>query len=78
MDNPRLMKAKLSQSGVHCTLDWVTACLEWLAAEHPGINQGQALLKLQEQWTLTDITTPGVMERHVLPADLATVSQLLS
>ena len=31
----------------------------------------QVLLKLQEQWSLTDITTPGLMDRFLLPADLA-------
>ena len=55
-DNPRLMKAKLSQSGIHCTLDWVTACLDWLAGEQPGLSSSQVVLKLQEQWLITDIT----------------------
>ena len=36
----------------------------------PGANTTQLLVKLEEQWTLTDITTPGVMERFVLPPDL--------
>lgn len=70
-DNPRLMKAKLSQSGIHCTLDWVTACLDWLAGEQPGLTSSQVVLKLQEQWLITDITTPGVMERQVLPPNLS-------
>ena len=69
-DNPRLMKAKLSQTGIHCSLDWVTACLDWLASEQPGLTNSQVVLKLQEQWLITDITTPGVMERQVLPPDL--------
>ena len=62
-DNPRLLKAKLSQSGIHCSLDWVTACMEWLTSEEPNMSQAQMVLKLQEQWLLTDIMCPGVMER---------------
>ena len=71
MENPRLVKAKLSQSGIHCTLEWVTAGLGWLAQEEPGLRLDQSLVRLQEQWTLTDISVPGVMERAVLPANLA-------
>jgi len=70
-DNPRLMKAKLSQSGIHCSLDWVTACLDWLNGEQPGLTSAQVVLKLQEQWLITDISTPGVMERQVLPPNLS-------
>jgi len=70
-DNPRLMKAKMSQSGIHVSLEWVTACLEWLAGEQPGLDSGQLLLKLKEQWLITDIATPGLMERAVLPENLA-------
>jgi len=70
-DNPRQLKAKLSQSGIHCSLDWVTACMEWLAGDQPGLTAAQVLLKLQEQWLITDITTPGVMERPVLPGNLS-------
>jgi len=72
MHNPQLMKAKLSQTGIHCSLDWVSACLEWLHSEEPGIDQNLCLKKLSEQWTLTDISTPGVMDRYVLPANLDT------
>ena len=71
MNNPRLFKAKLSQSGVHCSLDWVTACLDWLAGDQPGLTTEQTLLKLQDQWTTTDINVPGVMDRPVLPPNLA-------
>eukprot|EP00092_Neocalanus_flemingeri_P015996 GFUD01017314.1.p1 GENE.GFUD01017314.1~~GFUD01017314.1.p1 ORF type:complete len:578 (-),score=233.17 GFUD01017314.1:12-1745(-) len=70
-DNPQLMKAKLSQSGIHCSLDWVTACLDWLTGEQPGLTSAQVLLKLQEQWLITDLTTPGVMDRPVLPPNLS-------
>jgi len=70
-DNPRQLKARLSQSGIHCSLDWVTACMDWLAGDQPGLTAAQVLLKLQEQWLITDITTPGVMERPVLPGNLA-------
>jgi len=70
-ENPRQMKARLSQSGIHCSLDWVTACIDWLAGEQPGLSTSEVLLKLQEQWLITDITTPGVMERPVLPPNLA-------
>jgi len=69
--NPRLMKAKLSQSGIHCTLDWVTACMDWLQEEHQNLSQAQILLKLKEQWLITDIQTPGVMERSVFPPNLS-------
>eukprot|EP00092_Neocalanus_flemingeri_P023050 GFUD01024984.1.p1 GENE.GFUD01024984.1~~GFUD01024984.1.p1 ORF type:complete len:575 (-),score=229.89 GFUD01024984.1:71-1795(-) len=70
-DNPRLMKAKLSQSGIHCSIDWVTACLDWLTGEQPGLTSAQVLLKLQEQWLITDLTTPGVMDRPMLPPNLS-------
>jgi len=70
MDNPQRMKAKLSQTGIHCTLDWVSACLEWLQSEEPGLNEVMCLKKLSEQWSLTDISTPGVMDRFVLPPNL--------
>ena len=70
-DNPRLMKAKMSQSGIHVSLEWVTACMEWLAGEQPGLDSGQLLLKLKEQWLITDIATPGLMDRAVLPENLA-------
>ena len=70
------MKAKLSQRGVHCSLDWVTACLEWLEGDQPGLSQAEAVLRLQEQWTLTDISVPGVMDRPVLPPDLAGQTRL--
>ena len=76
MENPRLLKAKLSQRGVHCSLDWVTACLEWLEGDQPGLSQAEAVLRLQEQWTLTDISVPGVMDRPVLPPDLAGQTRL--
>ena len=71
MSNPRLVKAKLSQGGIHCTLDWVTAGMSWLAEEEPGLRLEQIVVRLQEQWTLTDISVPGVMDRAVLPANLA-------
>ena len=71
MSNPRLVKAKLSQGGIHCTLEWVTAGMEWLAEEGPGLRPEQIVVRLQEQWTLTDISVPGVMDRGVLPANLA-------
>jgi len=71
MPDPRQMKAKLSQSGIHCSLDWVTACMDWLTEEQPGLPNTQVLLKLQEQWLITDITTSGVMERPVLPGNLS-------
>ena len=67
MDNPRLMKAKLSQTGIHCTLEWVEACLGFLQQDCPNLDVQGGIFKLQEQWTLTDITTEGVMERFVLP-----------
>ena len=41
MENPRLMKAKLAQSGLHCSLEWVTECMAWLASEQPGLGQAQ-------------------------------------
>ena len=41
MENPRLMKAKLAQSGLHCSLEWVTECMAWLASEQPGLSQAQ-------------------------------------
>lgn len=67
MDNPRLMKAKLSQTGLHCTLEWVEAFMEWCQEEQPDLDARGLLFKMQEQWTITDITTDGVMERFVLP-----------
>ena len=70
-DNPRHLKARLSQSGIHCSLDWVTACMDWLSGDQPGLTAAQVLLKLQEQWLITDITTPGVMERPVLPVNIS-------
>ena len=70
-DNPRLMKAKMSQSGIHVSLEWVTACMDWLAGEHPGLSSSQMVLKLQEQWLITDLTTPGMMDRAVLPPNLS-------
>ena len=76
LDNPRLYKAKLSQSGVHCTLDWVTGCLQWLREEQPGLSQAQTVVRLQEQWSWTDITEQGVTERPVLPPNLASEAKL--
>ena len=76
MSNPRLVKAKLSQSGIHCTLEWVTAGMEWLADEERGLRLEQIVVRLQEQWTLTDISVPGVMDRAVLPANLAGQSKV--
>ena len=70
------MKAKLAQRGLYCSLEWVTACLEFLHQENPGDSQVQLLFRLEEQWTLTDITTPGVIERSVLPADLGTEAKV--
>ena len=67
MDNPRLMKAKLSQTGLHCTLEWVEAFMDWCQEEQPNLDAKGLLFKMQEQWTITDITTEGVMERFVLP-----------
>ena len=67
MDNPRLMKAKLSQTGLHCTLEWVEAFMDWCQEEQPDLDAKGLLFKIQEQWTITDITTDGVMERFVLP-----------
>ena len=71
MSNPRLVKAKLSQGGIHCTLEWVTAGMAWLAEEEPSIRLEQIVVRLQEQWTLADISVPGIMDRAVLPANLA-------
>ena len=71
METARLVKAKLSQSGIHCSLDWVTAGMSWLAEEEPRLRQDQVVARLQEQWSLTDISVPGVMDRHVLPPNLA-------
>ena len=31
--NPRMMKAKMAQHGLYCTLEWVTAGLDWLQGE---------------------------------------------
>ena len=76
MSNPRLVKAKLSQSGIHCTLEWVTAGMEWLADVEPGLRLEQIVVRLQEQWTLTDISVPGVMDRAVLPANLGGQSKV--
>ena len=67
MDNSRLMKAKLSQTGLHCTLEWVEAFMDWCQEEQPDLDAKGLLFKMQEQWTITDITTDGVMERYVLP-----------
>ena len=66
-----MVKAKLSQTGLHCSLDWVTAGLSWLAEEEPGLRLDQVVVRLQEQWTLADISVPGVMDRPVLPANMA-------
>ena len=71
MDNPRLMKAKLSQTGLHCTLEWVEAFMDWCREEQPGLDMTGLLFKMQEQWTITDITTDGVMERFVLPPGIS-------
>jgi len=71
MDNPRLMKAKLSQTGLHCTLEWVEAFMDWCREEQPGLDVTGLLFKMQEQWTITDITTDGVMERFVLPPGIS-------
>ena len=71
MSNPRLVKAKLSQAGIHCTLEWVAAGMSWLAEDEPSLRLEQIVVRLQEQWTLADISTPGVMDRAVLPANLA-------
>ena len=70
------MKAKLSQEGIHVTLDWVTACLEWVAEDQPGLGLELTLARLKEQWTLTDLTVPGVMDRPVLPGNMAGQTKL--
>ena len=74
MDNPRLMKAKLSQTGLHCTLEWVEAFMDWCQEEQPNLDAKGLLFKMQEQWTITDITTDGVMERFVLPQGITSKS----
>jgi len=68
--SPQLMKAKLSQTGLHLSLDWVAACLEWLHSDQPGLSTPRLLLAMQEQWITTDITIEGVMDRPTLPPDL--------
>lgn len=69
-DSPASLQAELVRGGLHCTLEWVTACLDWLAGEHGNLTRQAALLKLQEQWSLTDLRTPGLMEAPSLPAGL--------
>ena len=46
-DSPASLKEDLARGGLHCTLDWVTACLDWLAGEHGNLSRQAAVLKLQ-------------------------------
>ena len=71
MATPAQVRAKLWQGGILASMDWVAACVEWLAADQPGLTREQVVLEVQQQWLDTDITAAGVMDRPVLPADLA-------
>ena len=46
-DSPASLQAELVRGGLHCTLEWVTACLDWLAGEHGNLTRQAAVLKLQ-------------------------------
>ena len=70
MATPAQVRAKLWQGGILASMDWVAACVEWLAADQPGLTREQVVLEVQQQWLDTDITVAGVMDRPVLPADL--------
>ena len=51
--------------GIHCTEEWVSACLEWLTSDHPGLEDMEAFRLVKQQWAITDISTPGLMERFM-------------
>ena len=48
MYNSRLMKAKLAQTGLYCTLEWVEAFMDW-CQEEPGLDTRNLLYKMQEE-----------------------------
>jgi len=70
---PRLVQSRMKQHGIHVTLEWVEACIDWLAGEQqdgqpPSLEQ--VIEAVEEQYLSTNILDQGVMERPVLPNNL--------
>jgi len=70
---PGLVQTRLAQHGIHVTLEWVVACVEWLQEEQPSLSREQVVAAVEEQYLSTDILQPGVMDRPVLPSNLETI-----
>jgi len=65
---------RLRSRGIFVSLDWVSQCLDYLR-EDTYISNESLLLGLQEQWLITDLNTPGVMEHSPFPNNVAAITK---